>query len=154
MNLPINGPENIEEYYKKTKNEPTVKSRIKLTKELLSKELFTDVMFIVLTSSAAMGNAGLVIFIKRDGTEYFFNFVEDELNCSDIEEFFPPIAQFKRDSASFEDWHLVYLGVETSIAIKDEVFSAFKQYAKEYPVKNYKLFQNWRRVVLLTLKGE
>ena len=141
-------------YFVMRKKEVSVMLQIHLNKDLLRKEIFTDVMFIVFSSPTAMGNGGMVRFIIRDGTEYFFNFLEDDLKCSQVEEFFPPLKQFKRDSVALEDWHLVYLGVGTSIAIKDEVFPTFKHFAQEYPTKNYKLFQNWRKVVYLTIKGE
>lgn len=128
--------------------------QIHLTKENISKELFNDVMFIVFSAQSAMGCGGKVHFIKQDGTEYFFNFSKDELSCSQVEEYFSPIQQFKRESIPFKEWHLVYLGIQTSIAIKDEVFDTFKLYAKDYPVKNYCLFQNWRKVVQLTLNNK
>ena len=127
--------------------------QIHLTKELLNKETFADVLFVVLSAPSAMGNGGLVQFITRNKTEYYFNFLEDELKCSDVEEVFPPINQFKRESERFEDWHLIYLGVGTSMAIKDEVFETFRQIAKEYPQKNYMLFVSWRKIALETLKS-
>ena len=129
-------------------------SQIHLNKEILKEDLFTDVMFIVFSAPSAMGNGGMVRFVTRDATEYFFNFIEDDLKCSQVEAFFPPLKQFKKDSVKLEDWQHIYLGAGKSIAVKDEVFAAFTQLAEEYPVKNYMLFQNWRMVVRRILKGD
>ncbi len=125
--------------------------QIHLNKELLSEEIFKDVLFIVFSSVDAMSDAGVVRFINQAGTEYFFNFIEDDLKCADVELLFPPLKQFKKDGIALDECHLLYLGLGTSMAIRDEVFSAFRYFAKEYPIKNYKLFQNWRKVVATTL---
>jgi hypothetical protein len=129
-------------------------SQIHLTRELLSKELFSDVMFVTLTAPGAMGIAGEVHFIKRDKSEYFFNFITEDLDLTDIEEYFPAITIFKRDSSPRDDWHRVYLGIGLSLGIKDEVFPSFKEYAKEYTQKRYMLFQNWRKAAYLALDAK
>ena len=129
-------------------------AQIHLTNEILKKEIFTDVTFIAFTAPSAMGNGGTVQFITRDCTKYYFNLMEDDLKCSQVEELFPPLKQFKRDSVAYDGWHLVYLGMGMSLAINDEVFPSFKQFASEYETSNYTLFQNWRKIAGLTLKGE
>lgn len=132
---------------------PIIKSPIKLTKELLNEDLFDDVVFVMMTSPKTMRDFGCVSIIKRDDTEYCFNYLKDDIKCADVEEFFPLLKQLERNGKEPEGWHIVDVGLEKFLAVKDDIFDKFKFYARPFPIEGFNLYDRWRIAIRLALRG-
>ena len=134
-----------------------VVSRIQINKENLNKELFDDVIFIVCSVAGAMFGEGDVRFISLNGPEYYFNYIDGELKYDEVAQVFPVLKEaFKKDCNVPEGWHRLYLGLGSTMVIKDTVYPAFEKQLKNLP-SDQPIYPNWIRLVHNTkksIKGE
>lgn len=115
--------------------------RIQLTRELLSKDLFDDVVFMLYASGGAMAEGGAVRFVTRAGRTYYFNYLRDELQIDDIIPCFPVLTQchftvFGKGSIVPEGWHYMYLGTGNHLILAESVRERFQELIKDYTYVN------------------
>lgn len=53
-----------------------------------------------------------------------------------------------------DGWHILDLGLEKRIAIRDDIFDRFNYFARPFPIKDFGLFDRWQIAIGLALREE
>ena len=126
------------------------KEIIELHNEDLQRELFADVLFFKLAEGGAMGRPGEVIFYRKNGEKYWFNYVYDDIDMEKVEQLFPPLSECKfcladMDGEEPKGWKYVNLGAGNHLLVADEVYEEFRKRIGNVRSLG-EIYQKWMKV--------
>lgn len=131
---------------------------ISITKEELTKELFTDVLFFKIAEGGAMGEPGCVVWVKSTGESYHCNYCYGDITRADLMIAFEPLKDccfgiFGMGTVVPKGWVYVNLGMGNHLLVAESVHDEFKELTKNLK-RASEIYGRWYEAALKITRKE
>lgn len=131
---------------------------ISVSKEELTKELFTDVLFFKIAEGGAMGEPGGVVWVKSTGESYHCNYCYGDITRADLMLAFEPLKNccfgiFGMGTVVPKGWVYVNLGMGNHLLVAESVHDEFKELTKDIK-RASEIYGRWYEAALKITRKE
>lgn len=121
----------------------------KLNKNDLSKELFDNIAFIKVAQCGAMGEPGVIKFLKSNGQWYEINY-DKKMSIEEVGKYFPTLLNcefgpFGVNAIVPIGWEYVNLGAGNYLLIEESYFEGFWVRVKDFKLYS-EIYKSWEIV--------
>lgn len=123
--------------------------KIHFEKKNLTNTFFEDVQFFLFAEAGAVGDPGVIEFIKADGHLYRLNTIYEDYTFEEIAEVFPVFGKchfgfLRTDCRVTDDWNYVNLGMGNHLLVRTGLFTDYmKKIGKD--LYGGRIYKSWAR---------
>lgn len=129
-----------------------------ICKAELKKDMFEDVAFFKIAEGGAMGEAGGVVWVRKNGEAFHCNYCYGDVSIEDLQNAFEPLKNssfglFGLCSTVPEGWEYVSLGMGNHLIVFKSVYEEFQELTKDVQ-RESEMYRCWFEVAITITRKE